>query len=305
MPTYSASTLSKVFLTFLIQSLIFSLGIRLLVPRFSDEGLGLTIVTVVALIPVLLLISRSKLTLDLRPGSQRITPKTVILVVSLTVAISVVGGAMAAMVEKLFSTMGLPLGTGLGQESNLSFWIVLCSCVVAPIAEEIAWRGVMLRALAPWGKTAAVWLSALGFGLTHHDVLQGISATCAGLLLGWVAWNYGVIYACVVHAFLNSRNTFARWAAAPDSDSQQLHVGNTIVALVTLLALVIAICWLIAKLWARRRASRKYAARDLKSKHPHQLDPQPEPLRSFWRQPLLWLFIALETGLTIAAMLGS
>ncbi|MBZ8176233.1 CPBP family intramembrane metalloprotease [Corynebacterium sp. 3HC-13] len=52
--------------------------------------------------------------------------------------------------------MGLHFGTGLGQERNLSFWIVLCSCVVAPIAEEIAWRGVMLRALAPWGKTAAV-----------------------------------------------------------------------------------------------------------------------------------------------------
>ncbi|MBZ8176234.1 hypothetical protein GSS88_00225 [Corynebacterium sp. 3HC-13] len=106
MPTYSAPTLSKVFLAFLIQSLIFSLGIRLLVPRFSDEGLGLTIVTVVALIPILLLISRSELTLDLRPGCQRIAPKTVILVACLTAAILVVGGAMAAMVEKLFSTWG-------------------------------------------------------------------------------------------------------------------------------------------------------------------------------------------------------
>ncbi|MBZ8176232.1 hypothetical protein GSS88_00215 [Corynebacterium sp. 3HC-13] len=120
-----------------------------------------------------------------------------------------------------------------------------------------------------------------------------------------MAWHHGVIYASVVYVFLNSWNTFARWAAAPDSDSRQLHVGNTIVALVTLLALVTAICWLIAKLWARRRASRKYPARDFISKHPHQLDPQPELLRYFWRQPLLWLFIALETGLTIVAMLGS
>lgn len=76
-------------------------------------------------------------------------------------------------------------------------------CVAAPIMEELLFRGVVLRAGSPWGKRFAIFSSALLFGLFHCNVIQSAFAFCLGWILGYVAVEYHLIWAVVLHLFNN------------------------------------------------------------------------------------------------------
>jgi membrane protease YdiL (CAAX protease family) len=60
--------------------------------------------------------------------------------------------------------------------------------LVAPVTEELLFRGLILRALkARYGRGAAIGLSALLFGAFHVDPQALVFASLVGLVLGWVA----------------------------------------------------------------------------------------------------------------------
>ncbi|MGH8222401.1 MAG: lysostaphin resistance A-like protein [Woeseiaceae bacterium] len=64
---------------------------------------------------------------------------------------------------------------------------VIALCVVAPLIEEMLFRGLFLRSfLRNHAPGRAILLSALIFGLTHLNVYQFVVASIMGLLLGWL-----------------------------------------------------------------------------------------------------------------------
>ena len=84
-----------------------------------------------------------------------------------------------------------------------SFSMFLYASILAPIAEELLFRGYVLRTLRPFGKKFAVFASAFLFGLFHGNLLQTPYAFLMGLLLGYVAVEYSVMWAIGVHVFNN------------------------------------------------------------------------------------------------------
>lgn len=92
------------------------------------------------------------------------------------------------------------------QESNadtdqLPMWLYVC--LAAPIWEEIAFRGLLMRSLEPFGKKLAVTASAVLFGLYHGSPIQTPYAILVGFVLGYVAMEYNVIWAMVLHMMNN------------------------------------------------------------------------------------------------------
>jgi membrane protease YdiL (CAAX protease family) len=78
--------------------------------------------------------------------------------------------------------------------------------IMAPLTEELFFRGLMLRRLlasvSPW---AAIWTSALLFMAIHVIPWQLPSVLAAGLLLGWVyARTRSLVLCLVMHAFVNA-----------------------------------------------------------------------------------------------------
>ena len=58
--------------------------------------------------------------------------------------------------------------------------------LLAPIVEELCFRGVVLNRLNTWMPTwAAVLISSIVFGLVHIDTFQILYATLMGLILAW------------------------------------------------------------------------------------------------------------------------
>lgn len=78
--------------------------------------------------------------------------------------------------------------------------------LVAPLTEELLFRGLILRGLLRRGSvTAAIVLSALLFGLVHLNPWQSTTTTMMGLLLGWWTVRTGsLLPALAAHALNNS-----------------------------------------------------------------------------------------------------
>ena len=96
----------------------------------------------------------------------------------------------------------LPLLESVSGTSD-TFSMFLYASLLGPVAEELLFRGFILRSLQPYGKKFAVFASALLFGLFHGNLLQTPYAFLMGLLLGWVTVEYSIVWAILVHIFNN------------------------------------------------------------------------------------------------------
>ena len=68
-----------------------------------------------------------------------------------------------------------------------SFWIQLLSIgLVAPVAEELVFRGILITRMRWLPAWAAVLVQGVLFGLVHMNLFQGLYAFVAGILLGLI-----------------------------------------------------------------------------------------------------------------------
>ena len=81
---------------------------------------------------------------------------------------------------------------------------VLRSALVPALVEEFAVRGVILQPLRRYGDWFAILVSALVFGLMHHNMTQVPFAVVAGLALGYCAVVTGSLWITILIHFLNN-----------------------------------------------------------------------------------------------------
>lgn len=92
----------------------------------------------------------------------------------------------------------------LGGHSPLASWILLV--VIAPVTEELLFRGLVLNALLRrYSPLVAVLFSALLFALLHMNPWQLPVAMVSGVLLGWLYVRTRSLWPCLLgHAFMNT-----------------------------------------------------------------------------------------------------
>lgn len=77
-------------------------------------------------------------------------------------------------------------------------WAVL----VAPIFEELLFRGGLISTLKPFGNWFAVLVSAVLFGFAHGNIAQMLYATALGIVLGMVFIKSGSVIPCMLMHFI-------------------------------------------------------------------------------------------------------
>lgn len=305
MPSVRRSLPARLFIGLLLQTLIFTLLSSVIVPRTFDGDLRLLLIAIVSSIPVIVAVGVPFLRGELRWHGPAPSILRGIGLVLTVIAVSIVGGIVAGLVGKLCGALGWSTSTGVGvATSHVTFWGVIYACLLGPFIEELVWRGAVLGVLARYGRTLAIVLSAIGFGLFHHDVEQGISAACTGLFLGYVAWKWGLRYAIVGHILSNSWDTIAS-ALTSTSVGNEVHLGNLVVALITVVAVIAAIMFLVSELKSRRtpdaRASRTDVVEGAEGSGAVALGV----VEYRWiHEPLLWAYAVTEIVLTTMAMQG-
>ncbi|MDO5778986.1 MAG: CPBP family intramembrane metalloprotease [Clostridium sp.] len=95
--------------------------------------------------------------------------------------------------------------------------LLIESCVIAPIFEEILYRGILLKGLInKYNSKRAIVYSALIFGIAHLNIPQGINAFLLGLILGTVFYYTRSIYLCMIMHFVN--NLLVNFVYYPSSE---------------------------------------------------------------------------------------
>lgn len=80
----------------------------------------------------------------------------------------------------------------------------ITSVILAPIAEELMFRGVILRRLSAVSGRFAIIVSAMCFGLMHGNLLQAILGFILGLIFGYAAVKTGsLILPIIGHMCMN------------------------------------------------------------------------------------------------------
>ena len=92
-------------------------------------------------------------------------------------------------------------------------------CLLAPVAEEVVFRGAVLHTLLQWQphrRWAMIALSALLFALAHLNPAQLLHPFAIGLLLGWMYERTGSILPGIVYHWVNNTVAYLLMHAYPD-----------------------------------------------------------------------------------------
>lgn len=87
-----------------------------------------------------------------------------------------------------------------------SLGAIVATCILAPVLEEMLFRGVLLRSfLNQHQRWPAIAASALFFGAAHFNIYQFVLAFLLGLVLGWLYERSRSLIPCIaLHATLNT-----------------------------------------------------------------------------------------------------
>ena len=117
-------------------------------------------------------------------------------------------------------------------------------CVLAPVLEEMLFRGVILRAfLLRYPPGTAIVHSAAIFGLMHMNIYQFVGAMTMGLVLGWLYERTRSLFPCIV--LHGAFNIAVMWLSQA---GQAEDGGLGLVVVLSLLVSGVAAVWLVKRL---------------------------------------------------------
>lgn len=80
---------------------------------------------------------------------------------------------------------------------------IIYAICIAPILEEIVFRGVLMTYLKKYGIQTAIIVSSLFFGISHYNIYMIIPAFFIGVVLAYVSCKYSIKYSILLHILLN------------------------------------------------------------------------------------------------------
>lgn len=177
--------------------------------------------------------------------NRKMTATNFLMILAVFLMAQAVLQLLAPAMEWLFNLLGLSVMAAMEAASMTAdtFSMFLYIAFFAPLAEELLFRGLLLRVLEPAGKQFAILVSALLFGLLHGNVIQIPFAFLVGLILGYVTVEYSIIWAIVLHVI----NNFVLSDLMTRLNNLLPGVGDTIFLIVMGLALVSSLVILIVR----------------------------------------------------------
>ena len=167
---------------------------------------------------------------DMWKDGEPMTAKAFFLILCVFLSGQMAFRVMATFQEMILNQFGLSIFEAIEQASaqTSTFSMFLYLGLGAPVVEEIVFRGCILRGLERYGKWFAVLISALLFGVFHGNLIQSPYAFLVGLVLGYVAIRYNIVWAMVLHMINNlilgdSFMRLTRWMG--ETAANQLFMG--------------------------------------------------------------------------------
>lgn len=197
-----------------------------------------------------------------------------------------IGGIINYPIMTLFTKLGLNLSFseeaargGSLTNAPMLFYTIL----IAPLMEELVFRGVFYHRFRSYGKYFAAFCTAFFFALMHSNFLQFAPAFSMGIILFFIRDRYGLPYSILLHF---SNNLLA---IVVNNLSQGSTLIQGIYSLFLLAGLGYGIYYVVK--------NRKSLAEDRQYEKEHALS-----LKQFFSSPLLWVDIVLMVALACVSL---
>jgi hypothetical protein len=108
-------------------------------------------------------------------------------------------------------------------------WGYLVVGLLAPLAEEMVFRGAVLRSLLRWKENPwiGIVISAVLFAVIHMNPAQMPHAFLIGLLLGWLYYRTDSIVPGVVYHWVNNTVAYVMYNLYPNPDLTLVELFGT------------------------------------------------------------------------------
>jgi len=151
-------------------------------------------------------------------------------------------------------------------EMQYPLLMFIAGCVLAPISEEIAFRGILVGGLLrmrqkPW---VAIVCPALIFALYHGDYSLLVGCTVFGIICGWLYWRTkSLLPGILIHIINNSTAFFLMlFGNNLDVDGNDLDVEPNAYFLLLLIAIFLSLLVLGLR-WYKREFARGLLKKEL------------------------------------------
>ncbi len=142
---------------------------------------------------------------DMFQHKQAMTLKNFLLLLCVFIGSQYIFDKVDILLECFLNDIGYTAEKSMESASSDSTTVsmFLYGGIVAPIVEEVTYRGFVLRSLEKYGKVFAIVVSAVLFGVMHSNLPQSMFAFGVGLVLGYVAVEYSIVWSIIIHAINN------------------------------------------------------------------------------------------------------
>ena len=216
-----------------------------LAQRLLENGWGYVLATVVGAVILLLWKKKDFCLRQIWKTEKGMTPGDFFRLLVVFFSGQALFQLLTPLLEWLFSLMGFSLQNFVDSASMSgdSLSMFLYACLLAPIFEEVLFRGLVMRSLEPYGRKFAILGSAFLFGIFHGNLVQTPYAFAVGLVLGYVAMEYSMGWAMVLHMINNLLlgDTLYRLTGSSSELIQQIVFAVVIWGL-SIAGLVVLIC---------------------------------------------------------------
>ena len=107
-------------------------------------------------------------------------------------------------------------------------WGYVAIGILAPLAEEVVFRGSILRTLlgimSKKNHWVAIMISAAIFGVVHANLAQFVNALLMGLLLGWMYYRTGSLVPGILLHWVNNTMAYVLANIMPQSDGKLIDL---------------------------------------------------------------------------------
>lgn len=197
-----------------------------------------------------------------------------------------IGGIINIPIMTLFTKLGLNLSFseeaargGSLTNAPMLFYTIL----VAPLMEELVFRGIFYHRFRSYGKYFAAFYTAFFFALMHSNFLQFAPAFSMGIILFFIRDRHGLPYSILLH-FSNNLLAIVVNNLSQNSTLIQGIYGGFLLA-----GMSYGIYFILK--------NRTHFAEDYQYEKEHSL-----PLKQFFSSPLLWVDIVLMVALACVSL---
>ena len=141
---------------------------------------------------------------------NKLNIKYVIIYSIIIMSIGFIGDYIVKFLNDIFKSFGFYFietnVTDIFSYNNTYEFIIvfIYACVVAPILEELLFRGYAINLFKKYGKKTAILISACMFGITHAEFMQILPAIFCGIVLGILYIKTNDIKVCIACHMINN-----------------------------------------------------------------------------------------------------